>query len=351
MCEGIARAGNGVCLMATEPEGILGKTSRLLRASRGPVIKNVSVDWGIQASLDPGDDDMQINQVPSTINTVYTGFQFIVTAIIKNPDYRVPREVVFRGQEGVQLKPIEIKVPVRRVELSSEDGSSTFIATLAARRLITQLENPKRYVERTAEWRQETITRIGEEYQLASRHTSFIAVGDAVSEEDQGEEPKPGHWGGPVGMALQHSASFDDDDEEEDDDDMGFGLFDDDDIPVAMAAPRFLLSPSRPPAPSPAAGSGDPVVELVRLQSFDGSFTLSNAFKQILGEDACKEGKKRKMDDHLWATLLAIVYLRKHLANQPELLGGLVEKAMEFIGGYPGVDADALVEAAEPFVT
>jgi hypothetical protein len=47
MCEGIARVGHGVCMLVGEQEtSFTGKIARLLKASKTPVISNISVDWG-----------------------------------------------------------------------------------------------------------------------------------------------------------------------------------------------------------------------------------------------------------------------------------------------------------------
>lgn len=45
MCEGIARAGNGVCLFASSIETMIGKCARLLRAGRKGVLEDVTLDW------------------------------------------------------------------------------------------------------------------------------------------------------------------------------------------------------------------------------------------------------------------------------------------------------------------
>jgi hypothetical protein len=46
MCEGIARVGHGVCMLIGEQEtSFTGKIARLLKASKMPVISNISVDW------------------------------------------------------------------------------------------------------------------------------------------------------------------------------------------------------------------------------------------------------------------------------------------------------------------
>ena len=47
----------------------------------------------------------------------------------------------------------------------------------------------------------------------------------------------------------------------------------------------------------------------------------------------------------VWATVLAVAYLQKHLADQPDLLDGLVEKAKEYVEDA-GVDfAETLTQA------
>lgn len=46
MCEGIARAGNGLCLMAATSESIIAKAAKLVRASRACFLVNAYIDWG-----------------------------------------------------------------------------------------------------------------------------------------------------------------------------------------------------------------------------------------------------------------------------------------------------------------
>ena len=56
------------------------------------------------------------------------------------------------------------------------------------------------------------------------------------------------------------------------------------------------------------------------------------------------------VSDTVWATVLAIAYLQKHLVGQPELLEGLVEKATGFVQQTPGVDLDALLQRASELI-
>lgn len=67
MCEGIARAGNGACMMATEQESsITGKIARLLKAARTPELLNIKVDWGRSETV-VQDDDFQMVSPEETV--------------------------------------------------------------------------------------------------------------------------------------------------------------------------------------------------------------------------------------------------------------------------------------------
>ncbi len=277
MCEGIARAGNGICLMATDSESILGKTSKLVRASRTFILKNISIDWGLGEVPASAEDEPVVLQAPAPIEAIFPGIQFVVTALVKDKDFVIPQEVVLHGQRDGRGETFEVKIPVRQVELSSGDTRLPFISTIAARRLITQLENPRYEGNQSTEWKQATITRIGEEYQLASRYTSFIAVGDvdsaALQNDDDSEE---GKYSGRPARFLDITADVDDEDEEcldygESDYDMGFGLFDGDgpgyssySAPQASHSPVYTptspkYSPSSPSCCSSASPRYSPV--------------------------------------------------------------------------------------------
>lgn len=65
-----------------------------------------------------------------------------------------------------------------------------------------------------------------------------------------------------------------------------------------------------PPTPVPAPF--DPsVLELIRLQSFDGSFPSGPDFQRIVGAAAVDHGCRRSYDESLWAAALAVAYMQK----------------------------------------
>ncbi|KAJ3539865.1 hypothetical protein NM688_g6305 [Phlebia brevispora] len=407
MCSGIARAGKGICLMTANTEAIIAKASKLVKASRTEILEDVSVDWG-ESSV-PLDStqmqvDFQFHQGPKILPLLYAGNRFIVFAIIKDMKYRIPEEVSIRARRSQTGEILKSTVPVETLEPSSESPQGILIHTLAARRIIMDLEDRQ---QGDIAHVKGTIVHLGEQYQLANRFTSFIAV-----ENENQKKLNPIPWASADESVLDSSARgltnnfFA----------MGWSprgrsalvhpaaapslsvppapnaiLFGQSSTPsMGMSEPRggatmslfgaappamppLQLSPSsyrvgsfgapasmsqspHSPVPGPdnmlggTAQPRDDVEQLVRLQAFDGSFPLSNELKRILGRSALARAREMQVDDKVWATILAVAYLQKHLDDQPELLEGLLEKAMMFVEQSPVGDVDALIQIAKGLV-
>ncbi|KAL1672979.1 hypothetical protein EV122DRAFT_223607 [Schizophyllum commune] len=229
MCEGIARAGDGIFLYAQHVEGIMAKCARLFRAGRAPRVEEVSIDWGVPAEYLAPDGVVfdrpttargmasmdqtatttihqpwpTVQQSPSVIRTVHAGNRMHVFAIIALRRSFAPREVVLRmtlhqGSNGSR-ETVNIAVPVKEVQIKEYAGLPV-VHTLGAWRLIQDLQEGRAVtmgpsavgMGLNASWGdvKEDIIRLGETYQLASRHTSFVAVraNDGLAGEEYEEE-------------------------------------------------------------------------------------------------------------------------------------------------------------------
>ncbi|KAG5646063.1 hypothetical protein DXG03_004486 [Asterophora parasitica] len=93
------------------------------------------------------------------------------------------------------------------------------------------------------------------------------------------------------------------------------------------------------------------VVQLVRLQSFDGSFQLDDSLRGIVGASAVDEANNVDVDAKVWATALSIAFMQKQMAmgHQKELLDDLLVKALEYLVATAGdgVVEDLLQRAGE----
>lgn len=104
------------------------------------------------------------------------------------------------------------------------------------------------------------------------------------------------------------------------------------------------LTSVQPQASTPTTNIDAQTTQLVLLQTFDGSFAVTPEFEGILGREAVDAGKEFQATEQVWATVLAVVFMRRHLEKQqPDLFFALEEKAMRYVRGC-GV-ADVLVTA------
>jgi len=93
LCEGIARAGRGVSLFATNSSEISAKCRLLVGAGIHPIISNISVDWAATPTEDqPTPDETgrvrlqphpPILQSPPSLTTLYRNHRFVVYAILR----------------------------------------------------------------------------------------------------------------------------------------------------------------------------------------------------------------------------------------------------------------------------
>lgn len=463
MCEGIARVGNGLCLMTSTAESVVGKCSRLVRASRTYILKNVSVDWGVRTDLagiyrSTSTDLQGVRQAPATIDTLYPGTRSIVFALVDDKDFVPPREVVIRAQRDGYGEVLQFRVPVQEIPVDS-DHTPPLIPTLAARRAIMDIEDKERIcpsLETKA-----LIVRLGTQYQLASRYTSFVAVDNRantmladkgyravnVEETAHGDDedeyvvarmlrdgrlarlavcnansplppntaiglsqprsaPDAVQYPGPFSLTGSSSAAHPRPPANMLTVGCGMQTFQSRRAssthlapravgappppppPVAARPPAVLTPPPPPPAPlapsapppslraalalsllsrqralddatlstddgwsvDPLSTADDVTLALVRLQAFDGSFPPTSALEALImpgcalhDEDVHAKG----VSGRVWATVLAIVCLKRCMRGQPELLDGLVEKAMDYLECTGEDDLDALFARAE----
>lgn len=455
ICEGIARAGNGFCLLAVTSENIVGKCARLFRAGRSSILEDVSIDWGVPSehpsngiirfvpSSDSASDQLptvQIAPVPAVQQTPYhivnidPGMRFVIFMISTHKV--VPKHITVRGRLSGTSTVFAQTVPVEHVKpFSGETPDIPLVHILAARRLITDFEenraplpaaSPSASVE---DIRKAVVVRLGEEYQLASRHTSFVAVEDVTpvrglsdsqgrslrlrtrqlnSQQDNNESQTSNSLiGSAIGSLFTYMSSA-----------VGAaaGLFwgettrgrsarrSSEEFPSSRTGSRSSASgqtsdsfstlsslngsilswtSSRTPSPSPpppdemdrvrspspplqslhnappevqrqhgfgqqptgllAIASAPPpvppqVFNLIQLQAFDGSYSSNHSFGQIVGHDILGRAAEFQADDKAWATALAVAYFKKHLSKQPDLLGCLLDKTMEFARGNRNFD-------------
>lgn len=92
----------------------------------------------------------------------------------------------------------------------------------------------------------------------------------------------------------------------------------------------------------------DKVLSLVRMQSFDGSFSPTKELALILEADLFSQAETLGVDGKVWATLLAVAFMKKNMSVDAEILDDLVEKALGYVKtAYSGEVGALLSRAAD----
>jgi hypothetical protein len=195
--EGIARAGNGKSLFTVENDSMVDKCAALLRAVF-PCVKDVTIDWGTPGSIQsPADAPFSVHlsdsvsvhfkpppsvrQSPNWISDIYPGVRFTVFALTTHRT--IPKQIILRGKRSDRDEHITFVVQVSSVKIFGEKHL-TPLHTLSARRLIDDLIEDRTTLPETInhanaeDVRRAAVVHLGEQYQLASRYTSFVAVYD-----------------------------------------------------------------------------------------------------------------------------------------------------------------------------
>ncbi|KAJ7657872.1 von Willebrand factor type A domain-containing protein [Mycena polygramma] len=233
MCEGMARLGNGTCMLVGEQETTFtGKIARMLKAAKTPPISDITVDWGRapiteKAASPPDTDDFEIveevgekkkktlnifdeaiddpmevdskpappppevvlpppspvQQAPFSIRNLFPNIRLNVYAILQGKSF--PKTVTIRGStfDGAE---IELPVPVILSHLQNAPDAPPAIHVLAARKIVQDLEDGHHGLAKTlanpddadllARTVKASIVRLGKTYSIVSSHTSFVAV-------------------------------------------------------------------------------------------------------------------------------------------------------------------------------
>jgi hypothetical protein len=238
MCDAIARAGNGAAVFVGEMEKPDQKLMSLIRASAGPPIENLRIDWGLHhedvsanmdanvvetashpnpsptlipssnasstplSMFDEGYDftqDMKdgkdrkdfgpgrthtprLQQYPPAVlmSPLVPGSRVSYFAIVTHSPgstaLTVERSRVVKLNATVQGQPLVLECPVSPITpvTSGTDMSTRLLHLIAARHLIQGHEDA--HLTGITEVGKQEVLRLGLEYGLASSQTSFIAI-------------------------------------------------------------------------------------------------------------------------------------------------------------------------------
>ncbi len=362
LVKGVARAGGGEAELIAPGERVEAKVLRQLARALAPAVTDVRIDWG----------GLKVETAPHEAPPVFAGGRVLVFGRIEELK---PATVTLRGRTPLG----EV---VSSLELGMQDApEDRLIATLWARRAIRDLEEGSSALHGRRGSRQERapsvedrakaeVVRLGKEYGLVSRHTSYVAV-EEREEAAEGEivirrvpvaVTRGWHGMGSVDDVAMMQVCCSPVDPL--DGLMGAHFLGADEMEcMDSPASRRALAPS-PPDRRPRASR--PLDRLVSLQHSDGSWGLTAALAGLL--ERPKKDLEAVVDAFLasrpsagrsdlarcrraLATALALVWLLRHAADGADEWRLLAGKAGDWLKATPEGEARWLalaVQVAEP---
>ncbi|KAJ7657893.1 von Willebrand factor type A domain-containing protein [Mycena polygramma] len=440
MCHGIARVGNGTCMMVGDQESFTGKIARMLKAARAPPIHNISVDWGVpmvevttvneahdvgydsfvmisndeetgngkekekekpllnifDESVDPIQVDNepappppevvlsptpQVQQSPFKIRTPSPGNRLNIYAILQGKT--VPKTVTLKGLTGDGAE-ILLPIPVTLSNLPNAPESPPVVHALAARTIIQDLEDGQHAIaiddpDLLARTVKASIIRLGTEFSIASRETSFVAVDDSPSAGSRVRHPdviqmpnivtvrrsaRGGRGAARVGggkaarKQLAPSAAR-----------------------TAAAPAKKSRSRARALAQSPHSSKRRRIVpvddssdghaeeleetatpttgaraleHLARFQSFDGCFSLAvlSVIQLVVNAAQARAAFPGGISDDIFATILAMAFMRNKLGTEVDEAAweAMYDKARAFVEATIQISVEELEAHAVPML-
>jgi len=220
----IARAGRGAEILTTEGEDLERATKRIVDRTRAPMLTEVTVRG-----------DAVVKRAPDSVPDVYAGAPLLVALELAAKG----GEITVHGMTADG--PWERTVRAPAIENLTDEGA---VPTLFARERVADLD-VHWAMGRDAREIDSQVERLGVEFQIATRLTSFVAI-----DEERSVDPSAPYRKVSVPQELPHGTTF-----------QGFGLAGPMPMtaPMSLAAPAFAPSmPLARPAPAPARGMGAP---------------------------------------------------------------------------------------------
>ncbi|CAJ0918122.1 1003_t:CDS:2 [Entrophospora sp. SA101] len=196
LVESVARAGNGYAEFVTNKERMDKKILGMLKNAVKPPINDYKIKWTTSYDKQDEDEDkffnyfffkkpkkdvekllecIKLQQAPYKIPEIYPGVRFIVYCILSK-DVQPSNEIILTAKSSDG--PMKLNIPIDHVTLT---GSK--IHTLAARKLIQDLEENRSFIHKHLKSKDKTIPdyifkdyiiNLGIKYNLMSKYTRHV---------------------------------------------------------------------------------------------------------------------------------------------------------------------------------
>lgn len=310
----VAKAGNGKATFVKDSDRLQSKVMSVLKASIQCGITDVTLTWYLPTGC-------TVINVPENVSAIFDGEMFILYCIISGnveESLSGKSSMVLTGHAGD--KTLEYKMNFALGSNKSNDADNLYpLHRLAAKASLTEME-----ISNSEESLMVSLSTIAN---ITCKYTAFVGV-DKHSKEIVAK-------GFPV---KEQTKTYD----------------------VMSYLANKLAMRKKPPqqcfcgveqkteTSTNDTCTSSAMMLLIEMQTFDGSWQLTDNFSKILGNTMDQLKRESPIVDiDIWATALAVAFLRKNFLKQREEWEMVEEKALKWLSTKTNEGKDVLQEASK----
>uniref|UniRef100_A0AAZ3S7D1 von Willebrand factor A domain-containing protein 5A-like n=1 Tax=Oncorhynchus tshawytscha TaxID=74940 RepID=A0AAZ3S7D1_ONCTS len=351
LISGVAKQARGHAQFITGQDRMQPKVMQSLRFALQPAVVDISVKWNVPK-------EVSVTLLSPPIRVVFQGQRALLYA-------QLTGESSGDTEGSVTVKYSLAKQPVEnQLSFSLKPAEDTGMAVhrLGARTLIQSLEVEEREQDGEKEGAKEKVIELSVQSGVSSAFTAFIAVHKGDGEALQGQLLRR-HV--PTPMLNLRGCSLTGFSSSVLERDMKLSELDDRADQLVCSASEFVVGTKSMSAKKKAEGSlasrvkdfdspaptskpvRDPLLQLISLQKASGSWVLEAALAEVLvkTEEEVSKPKPAQVDQEVWATVLALVWLYGFKMEAQEEWQFLAMKAVSWIQAQKVASVSECVQA------
>uniref|UniRef100_A0A8C7U731 von Willebrand factor A domain-containing protein 5A-like n=1 Tax=Oncorhynchus mykiss TaxID=8022 RepID=A0A8C7U731_ONCMY len=327
LISGLAKQARGHAQFITGQDRMQPKAMQSLRFALQPAVVDISVKWNVPK-------EVSVTPLSPPIRVLFQGHRALLYA-------QLTGERSGDTEGSVTVKYSLAKQPVENqlsFSLKPAEDTGMTVHRLGARTLIQSLEVEEREQDGGKEGVKEKVIELSIQSGVSSAFTAFIAIHKRDGEALQGQllrrhVPTPSDTAGGRGWSIAGGN--------------GERLV----LMYIKEAFRFQLCCPIPidfdsPAPT-SKPMRDPLLQLISLQKASGSWVLEAALAEVLvkTEEEVSKPKPAQVDQEVWATVLALIWLYGFKMEAQEDWQFLAMKAVSWIQAQKVASVSECVQA------
>ncbi|KAM9452521.1 von Willebrand factor A domain-containing protein 5A-like isoform 3-T4 [Salvelinus alpinus] len=367
LISGVAKQGGGHAQFITGQDRMQPKVMQSLRFALQPAVVDISVKWNVPKGV-------SVTPLSPPIRVLFQGQRALLYAQLTGKSSG-DTEGSVTVKYSLAEQPVENQLSF---SLKPTEDTGLTVHRLGARTLIRSLEMEERQGDGEKKGVKEKVVELSVQSGVSSAFTAFIAVHKVDGEAVQGpmlrrQVPTPSRAGNRwhtdsravdryAGTDLERQGVSDSGDDVSDSDInyRGYMGFRRPRKRNGTKVQREYMGCRRPrkrngtkvqrdsDCPAPASNPvKDPLLQLISLQKASGSWVLEAALAEVLGktEEEVAKPKPAPVDQEVWATVLALVWLYGFKMEAQEEWQFLATKAVSWIQAQKAASVSECVQA------